>query len=266
VSFLDLRTLEPLATTKVAEEDSLAVPRSLAVANMLPNQPPTLFVGLADGNVVTYTIASLQNPFTARKSIILGTQQANFALLPRSGASDLQNVFATCEHPSLIYGSEGRMVYSAVTAEKAQSICSFDSETYPGAIAIASPSDDEGSYELRLAIVDEERTTHVDTLPVHETVRRIAYSPELHAFGLGTIKRTLTAGEEIVESHFKLVDEVLFKELHTYPLNRDELVECVIRCRLDDGMGGTAEGFVVGTAYLEDHEQEKGSGAKVRFW
>ncbi|KAH9827944.1 DNA damage-binding protein 1 [Teratosphaeria destructans] len=266
VSILDLATLAPNTTTRVAEDDSLAVPRSLAIANVLPEQPPTLFVGLADGNVVTYTITSPQQPFTARKSIVLGTQQPNFALLPRGSASKLQNVFATCEHPSLIYGSEGRMVYSAVTAEKAQSICSFDSEAYPGAIAIAS-ANDEGEYELKLAVVDEERTTHVQTLPVHETVRRIAYSPGLKAFGLGTIKRTLTAGEEIVESHFKLVDEVAFQELYTYPLNEDELVECCIRCGLDDGSGTgeLAERFVVGTAYLDDQDENSARGRLLVF-
>jgi DNA damage-binding protein 1 len=155
-------------------------------------------------------------------------------------------VFATCEHPSLIYGSEGRIIYSAVTAEKATSVCSFDSESYPGAIAIAT------SEDLRIALVDAERTTHVQTLLVNETVRRIAYSPSLKAFGMGTIKRILKGGVEIMQSHFKLADEILFKELDTYPLNEDELVESVMRCELDDGTGSLAERFVVGTAYLED--------------
>ena len=248
VSFLDLQTLQPIATEKVAEADELAVPRSLIVASILRGQPATLFVGLADGNVVTYSIesSSPQRLFSARKSIILGTQQANFALLPRGDG--LENVFATCEHPSLIYGSEGRMVYSAITADTATCICAFDSEAYPNAIAIATED------ELKLAMVDEERTTHVQTLPVHETVRRIAYSSDLKAFGLGTIKRTLFAGEELIESHFKLVDEVAFQELHTFALNAEELIECCVRCKLDDGYGGLAERFVVGTAYLDDAE------------
>ena len=143
------------------------------------------------------------------------------------------------------------MVYSAVTAEDATCICPFDSEAYPGAIALASAE----TGELKLAMVDEERTTHVQTLKVGETVRRIAYSAELKAFGLGTIKRTLSAGVEEVESHFKLVDEVAFQELHTYALNTDELIESVMRSQLDEGSGGLAERFVVGTAYLDDEQQ-----------
>lgn len=260
VSFLDLKTLQPIATESVADEaDTLAVPRSLVIASILPNAPPTLFVGLADGNVVTYTLQSQDKLFSARKSIVLGTQQANFVSLPRDDG--LENVLAICEHPSLIYGSEGRMVYSAVTAEDATCVCAFNSSAFPGAIAIATA--DAG--ELKLAVVDEERTTHVETLPVHETVRRIAYSPALKAFGLGTIKRTLKAGVEEVRSHFKLVDEVVFQELDTYALNEDELVECVIRCELDDGSGGLAERFVVGTAYLDDDEQDQAQKPRGRI-
>ncbi|WPH04392.1 mono-functional DNA-alkylating methyl methanesulfonate N-term-domain-containing protein [Acrodontium crateriforme] len=251
VAFLDLQKLEPIAETCVAD-DSLAVPRNIIVANILADQPATLFVGLADGNVITYSVESSTNPFAGRKSIILGTQQANFARLPR--ADGLENIFVTCEHPSLIYGQDGRIVYSAVTAETATSICSFDNATYPGAIAIATDN------ELKLAIVDEERTTHVQTLQVGETVRRIAYSPDLKAFGLGTIKRNLHAGVEEVESHFKLVDEVAFQELHTYALNEDELIESVMRCKLNDGSGDLAERFVVGTAYLDDQDQTSARG------
>lgn len=260
VSFLSLHDLQPTATEIVSQDDALAVPRSLAVARVLPNKPATLFVGLADGNVVTYSVTSPQQPFSARKSIVLGTQQANFSLLPRRSAEgDLQNVFATCEHPSLIYGSEGRIVYSAVTTSNASAICSFDSEPYPNAIAVVT---EEG--ELKLAAVDEERRTHVQSLPVNSTVRRIAYFPDLKAFGLGTIERTLSAGEEKVDSFFRLVDEVAFQELHSYRLNEDELIECCVRCKLDDGSGDLAERFVVGTAYLDDASGE-GDGTRGRI-
>ncbi|GAB7362694.1 hypothetical protein MBLNU230_g3002t1 [Neophaeotheca triangularis] len=245
---LDLQTLKPIVTERVADEDSIAVPRSLLIANILEGAPPTLFVGLADGNVVTYSILSADKPFTSRKSMILGTQQATFAALPRN-SNGLQNVFASCEHPSLIYGADGRMVYSAITASAASTICSFDTAAYPGAIAIGTETG-----ELKLAIVDEERNTHVQTLRVDKTVRRIAYSTELKAFGLGTIRRVLVKGEEIVSSHFQLVDEIAFQELHTFQLNEEEIVDSVMRCKLPDGSSDNTleERFVVGTSYMED--------------
>jgi DNA damage-binding protein 1 len=241
ISVCSLGTLEPITSVKISEE---TVPRSLLLTQIFAHQPPTLFAAMADGNVVTYSFNPSTNEFSGKKSIVLGTQQATFRALPRRDG--LFNVFATCEHPSLIYGSEGRLVYSAVTAEAATTVCPFDSEAYPGSIAIAT------SEDLRIALVDTERTTHVQTLKVDETVRRIAYSSSLKAFGLGTIKRLLKGGEEILISHFKLVDEIQFKELDTFQLKEGELVECVMRCELPDGSGSTAERFVVGTAYLDD--------------
>ncbi|GAB7346751.1 hypothetical protein MBLNU459_g1856t3 [Dothideomycetes sp. NU459] len=256
VSLLDRATLETIHTETV-EEDSVAVPRSLLVAHILKESPPTLFVGMADGSVITYMIDPSTNTLSGRKSIILGTQQANFRALPRGDG--LHNVFAICEHPSLIYGSEGRIVYSAITAEDASCVCSFDAEAYPGAIAIATTD------ELKMALVDEERTTHVQTLQVNETVRRIAYSPDLRAFGLGTIKRTVQDSCEMIESHFKLVDEVAFQELHTYSLKEEELVECCIRSKLDDGTGALAERFVVGTAYMDEETPGSARGRILVF-
>ncbi|KAF2199118.1 DNA damage-binding protein 1 [Delitschia confertaspora ATCC 74209] len=241
LSVCSLGTLESITTVEISQD---SVPRSLLLTQIFPDQPPTLFVAMADGNVVTFSVHPSTRKLSEKKSIILGTREANFRALPRG--KGLFNVFATCEHPSLIYSSEGRLTYSAITAENATTVCSFDSEAYPGAVAIATADD------LRIALVDTERTTHVQTLMVNETVRRIAYSPALKAFGLGTVKRILKNGEEILMSHFKLVDEILFKELDTYTLNEDELIESVMHCELEEGSGGLAERFVIGTAYLDN--------------
>lgn len=249
LAITSLETLEAVKTVQISED---SVPRSLLLTQIFPDHPPTLFAALADGNVVTFTFDPTTNELSGRKSIVLGTREASFRALPRGDG--LYNVFATCEHPSLIYASEGRLVYSAVTAEDATTVCPFDSAAYPGSVAIATQDD------LRISLIDTERTTHIQTLKVDETVRRIAYSPSLKAFGLGTIKRVLKGGEEFMIGHFKLVDEIQFKELDTYPLNEDEILECVIRCSLPDGSGGSAERFIVGTAYLDDQQATEERG------
>ena len=255
VSILSSSDLSEETTTQVSD-DAATVPRSVLLTQILPNQPPTLFIALANGNVVTFSV-NKDGKLSSRTSIVLGTQQANFRALARGDG--LWNVFVTCEHPSLIYGSEGRIVYSAVTAEKATYVCPFDSAAYPGAIAMASADD------LKIALVDTERTTHVQTLPVGDTVRRIAYSTELRAFGMGTIHREIRAGAEVVQSYFKLADEVVFKELSSYALGEDELVESVIRADLDDGKGELAERFVVGTAFLDEKQPKLVRGRILVF-
>ena len=256
VTILEVESLTVIENI-IVSDDAAAVPRSLLLTQILPKQSPTLFVAMADGNVITFSVDSNAFTLSAKKSIVLGTQQADFKALPQGDG--LFNVFATCEHPSLIYGSEDRIVYSAVTAEKATCVCPFNTIAYPGAIAIATAED------VQIAMVDTERTTHVQTLPVHETVRRVAYSTKLKVFGLGTIKRTLMEGVEVVQSHFKLADEVVFKELDTFPLNEDELVESVIRADLHERPRKTAERFVVGTAYLSDEHTDSVRGRIIVF-
>lgn len=244
ISVLDLRDFSTVEQVDAAPGE-VTVPRTLLVANMIQGQSAILFVALADGSVITFSMDSTNGQLTSRKKIVLGTQQADLRLIPRRDG--LYNVFAICEHASLIYGSEGRLTYSAVTAEEATCVCPFNAECYPDAIAIAT------KQELKIALVDEERSTHVRGQHVGETVRRIAHSLTLQAFGLGTIARSLEAGVEVVRSYFKLADEVTFNVQAMYALNDDELVESVMRAELPTGHGGNAaERFVVGTAYVDE--------------
>ena len=238
------------ATLEIVEEvavsdDALSVPRSLLLANVLADQDPTLFIGMANGEVVTYSVDMNTLKLASKKVSVLGSQPAAFKSLPRDDG--LSHVLATCEHPSLIYGSDGRIVFSAVNADKATSVCSFNSEVYPDAIAIATPGD------VTIAQVGTERTTNVNSLPVGRIVRRIAYSPSLKAFGLGTIGRSLIEGtREVVKSHFQLADEVMFEILDSFALNEEELVESVTRAEIREDSDELLERFVVGTAFLED--------------
>ena len=256
ISILKTSTLDTIQTLKLSE-DPVSVPRSILLTQLLQNQNPTLFVSMANGEVISFSADISNLSLTQKKVVVLGTQQANLKALP--GEEGLFNIFATCEHPSLIYGSEGRIIYSAVTAEKASCVCPFDIEAYPGAIAIATPED------LKIALVDTERTTHVQTLSAHETVRRVAYSSILKAFGLGTIRRTIDDGAEMIQSYFKLVDEILFRGLDSFALEDEELVESAITAELRDSSGTLVERFVVGTAYLDDHHGDSVRGRILVF-
>ncbi|KFY68099.1 hypothetical protein V497_00039 [Pseudogymnoascus sp. VKM F-4516 (FW-969)] len=251
VSIIDLRTLQPIQGDTLRNNDTAAVPRSMVLAQILPPKTsgPTLLVAMSDGVVHSYSVTPCTFALTNRKSVVLGTQQANLRVLPR--ADGLTNVFATCEHSSLIYSSEGRIIYSAVTAEGATFICPFNAAAYPDAIVVATAS------EIKISQIDTERRTHVRTLPMGETVRRVAYSPSEKVFGLGTIKRDLVNGEEIIESSFRLVDEIVFSELgKPFQLGipqGDELVETVIRAALPNTYGLPQERFIVGTSFLDDN-------------
>ncbi|AEO66386.1 uncharacterized protein THITE_2114471 [Thermothielavioides terrestris NRRL 8126] len=263
VSIIDLHTLEPIHGESLrTSKDDASIPRDLALVQMLPPSAsgPTLFVAMQDGNVVTFNV-SKDLALSGRKRVILGMRQARFHLLPQPDG--IFSIFATTEHPSLIYGSEGRIVYSAVTAEEATYICPFDTEAFPDCIVLATDA------QIRISQIDRERRTHVKPLQMGEMVRRIAYSPREKVFGLGCIKRDLVAGEEVVQSSFKLVDEIIFDRVgRSFPLGSPsytELVECVVRAELPDSYGAPAERFLVGTSYLADPDLGAGTDARGRI-
>ncbi|KAF3767909.1 hypothetical protein M406DRAFT_252515 [Cryphonectria parasitica EP155] len=252
ISIVDLATLDPRkGETMRKTDDNSSIPRDLALIQTLPQGVggPTLFISMEDGIVATFNVAP-DFSLSGRKSVRLGTQQARFHLLPRPDG--LTNIFATTENPSLIYGSEGRIVYSAVTAEDATYVCDFDTEAYPGSVVVATET------AIKISRIDTERRTHVTPLEMGETVRRIAYSPTEQVFGLGCVKRELSHGEEIITSSFKLVDEVIFskvgKPFQLEQSSSPELVECVIRATLSNSYGKPAERFLVGTSFMAEED------------
>ncbi|CAG8088602.1 unnamed protein product [Penicillium salamii] len=247
VSVLAIDDLAELHTKSLGPAGE-SFPRSVLVAQVLVNCPPTLFVSMADGCVVTFSLNPEDKSLSGNNKLVLGSEQPIFKKLPKGDG--LYNVFATCENPSLIYGSEGRIIYSAVNSEGATRICHLDAEAFPDAIAVAT------ERELKIALVDKEHTTQIQTLPMGSTVRRVAYSPSEKAFGLGTIERTFLGGDEHVKSHFVLADEIMFQQLDAIELGANELIESVIRAEVpagkdDQGKAATKDRFIVGTAFTE---------------
>lgn len=253
ISIVNLATLEPLHGESLRQtEDSASVPRDIALVQLHPPNVTgaTLLVALEDGNVVTFNMSMQGYTISGRKSVTLGSSPARLHVLPQDDGTC--NVFATTEHASLIYSAEGRIIYSATTADDATFVAPFDSEAFPNSIILSTDN------HIRLCHIDKERLTHVKTLPVKETVRRVAYSPTLKAFGLGCIKKELRNNEEIITSSFRLVDEIVFQELgEPFVLNAStslEMVEAVIRAELPDSTGNLAERFIVGTSFITDDE------------
>jgi DNA damage-binding protein 1 len=265
VSVLNISDMTVLHSEELRRKNTTSIPRAIAMTQMLPPQlaGPTLFIAMEDGIVLTFSVDRLSHQLSGRKSIVLGTQQAQFHILPRQDVNGLFNVFATCEHPSLIYGEEGRIVYSAVTAENASSVCPFNSEAYPNSIAVAT------STGIQISQVDTQRRTHVRTTAMNQTVRRIAYSAKERVFGLGCIKRELIDGEEIVSSSFQLVDDVNYDpigdEVSLSDDGRPELIECITRAELKSSSGELAERFVVGTSFLDEGSDDDVRGRILIF-
>lgn len=264
ISLVDMASLDSIHGESMRPtEDSSTVPRDVALVQLHPPETsgPTLLVAMEDGTVVTFNVSIKGFAVSGRKSVTLGSSPARLHILPLEGG--ICEVFATTDHASLIYSSEGRIIYSATTADDATFVAPFNSHAFPGSIVLST---DE---HVRICLVDKVRTTHVRTLNVSETVRRVAYAPTLKAFGIGCIKKELVGNEEVVTSTFKLVDEILFAE-QGQPFLLDaspflEVTECVIRAELTDMNGNPTERFIVGTSFVTNSQVQAGDGVQGRI-
>lgn len=250
VLILSSPTLATMSEEILGGVDSVAIPRSLLLARVIEGGPPTLLVAMGDGTLFTFSVNENDCSLSQKKSIILGTQSMYFQTLAKRDG--LVNVFATSDHPSLIYGSEGRIMYSAVTADKATHVTAFNARTFPGAVVVATEGD------LKLALVDPLRTIHVQTLPIGDLVRRIAHSKEKKLFGVATIhlRTDLATGDDRFKCFFRVVDEVVFGLLDSIELNDMELVECLVCAKMGNGDGTFTDRFMVGTGYQDPTKDE----------
>ena len=253
ISIINLDNLEAYHSEPLRQsKNSASVPRDVVLVQLYSPSisGPTLLAALEDGTVVTFNVEPDSLAMSGRKSVTLGNSPARLHILPQPNGTC--NVFTTTEHASLIYSTEGRIMYSATTADDATFVVPFDSEAYPDSIILSTDN------QLKLSQVDKERLTHVKSLAVRETVRRVAYSPNLKAFGLGCIKKELVHNDEMITSSFKLVDEIVLQEVgRAFPLDGSatlELVECVIRAELIDSYGNPEERFLVGTSFVGAEE------------
>jgi DNA damage-binding protein 1 len=256
VSVINLETLDAIRGESLRQtEDSSSVARDVCLAQLHPRDRfgPTLLIATEDGNVVTYDVSADGHELSGRKSVTLGNSPSRFHLLPHGDGEC--SIFATTEFASLIHSDDGRVVYSATTADDATYVVPLPTQTSDSSIIISTDS------HVRMCFVDKMRRTHVKSLTIGESVRRVAYSPELRAFGLGCIKKELVNNQEIVTSSVKLVDEIIFEELGT-PFKLDqsagiELIECIIRAQVSDAKKNHSERFIVGTSFIQDDPKVK---------
>ncbi|KAK6356558.1 hypothetical protein TWF718_000909 [Orbilia javanica] len=232
-----------------------SVPRSIMVANMEGDGPSSLFVGMADGEVLTYTITKDSSILSDQKRIRLGTQTVTFEALPRKVGDDSACVIATGERPTMIYGEEGRTVYSAITLSQASSVVAFNAEAFPDTVVVAT---DESVF---IAKIDEARTTHTQMLPLHQFARRVAFSKEKRVYGVATIRNSIdtVTGMESSSCYIHVIDENFYDKIDAYELHPNELVESLVCASLANPDGTFSEKFVVGTGIGNDsNEGEKG--------
>lgn len=257
ISMLSLPRLEVIAEAALSEQSTKPnVPRSIIVANILPNRPPSLLVSMSDGTLHTFSLDPETCGLLDKKSLTLGTQAFSFQALPRRDGT--HSVFGAGDHPCLIYGEgdNSRLVYSAVTSENVTHARPFNAEAYPSSVVTVA------DWSLKISSVDLTRGVHISTLKVGDVVRRVSYSNERNIYGIVTIRSVtdIPTGEERYTSFVRVVDGTEFAIIDSYELRRYEFVESILCTHLDNGDGTRDEKFLVGTGFQLPAPRPSGKG------
>ncbi|KAL5615397.1 uncharacterized protein BROUX77_001234 [Berkeleyomyces rouxiae] len=264
ISLVALETMNVVATVSIPKsEDSIAVPRDIVLTQIHPQgqSDPTLVVAMDDGVVMTSSISPMDYSVSSTTTVVLGTQEGRLHVIPQQGGTN--TVLVTNDLSSLIYSEPNKtaLVFSATTIENATSVVSFNSDAFPDSLVIAA------NDQLLIGVIDNQRRTHVKTLPLKKTIRRLAYIPSQQAFILACLSKRLERNEEIVESSLQLVDEIMFSPLgEPFTLEHEshlQVPESLDILKFHDEIEGDVERIVIGTSFIEVDSAEAGGTLTV---
>ncbi|KAL1896891.1 hypothetical protein Cpir12675_002612 [Ceratocystis pirilliformis] len=267
ISLVNLTTMRISATFTIPKsEDSIAVPRDAALVQIHKENEgnPSLIVAMDDGMAVVFSILLADYSVSSMITVVLGSREGQLYVLPRE-EDGTNRVLVASDLPSLIYSeTPSKYIFSATTFEDVTSIVSFDSDAFPGSLIIAA------NGQLLIGTIDDQRRTHVKTLPLKKTVRRLAYLPSQQAFILACLSKRLVNNEEVVESSLQLVDEIMFRPLGDPLLlehkSHSQIPESLDILEFYDSIDGKVERLVVGTSYIESGSIEtEASGTLTVF-
>lgn len=130
------------------------------------------------------------------------------------------HVFACSDRPTVIYSSNRKLLYSNVNLKQVVTVAPFNCAAFPNALAIVG-SDEEGV--LRIGSIDEFQELHVQTFPINESPRRIAYLAQRKCFGVISTGTVEAEPETIGSTTVMSFDEV---EVGYVRLHDDQTFDC----------------------------------------
>ena len=148
-----------------------------------------LFVGLGDGTLIYFQLSFLYPNASSsmdttehssinkdgewvlnhRKKVVLGVRALSLTPFLNS-ANNTSCVFIACDRPTIIYSHHKKLLFSCVNMnQEIIHMTSFHSELFPHCLALSSDSG------FSIGTIDDIQKLHIQTVPIGEGPRRIAY-------------------------------------------------------------------------------------------
>lgn len=251
VRLLRLPSLETVTTELLGGG---VIPRSVLIS-VFEGQH-MLLAGLGDGQLFTFALETETAALSERKKISLGTQPI---VLGKFTSNSTEHVFAACDRPTVVYSSNGKLLYSNVNRKDINHVCPFHCEDFKDHLAISTED------EMTIGTVDDIQKLHIRTIPLQEQPRRICHQPQTRAFAVVTVMASELDADKHEETYYlRVYDDQTFEVLDSV-----ELEPCEVACSLISTSFSEKEAdasyLVVGTAFALPGEQEASKGRILVF-
>ncbi|KAI6221851.1 DNA damage-binding protein 1 [Aphelenchoides fujianensis] len=194
---LDEGALKPMAETAVVG-DVLA--RSMVLTRM--EGTLYLLVALGDGTLFYFHVDEQTGELSEEKKTTLGSchspppsphssarlQAPGPMRLKRFNARSHTNIFACSDRPAVIFSSNQKLVFSNVNLKSVTEMCPLNSQHLPNSLALAD------SERLFIGQIDDIQKLHIRSVPLGESVSRIAHQPETQSIAILTSRVDQPAG------------------------------------------------------------------------
>uniref|UniRef100_A0A1B6DPY2 DNA damage-binding protein 1 n=2 Tax=Clastoptera arizonana TaxID=38151 RepID=A0A1B6DPY2_9HEMI len=293
---LKVPTLEQICAEYLGGE---IIPRSILLVTF--EDVAYLLCAMGDGSLLYFIIDRFTGLLSDKRKMILGTQPTmlrKFKLLSTTDRSLTTNVFATSDHPTVIYSSNNKLIFSKLNLKEVNLMCSLHSINYPDSLVLVT-----ASY-LTIGSIDDVQKLHIRTIHLGEAPRRIAHQEVTQTFGVITMRVdvhqrggliqtrpsastlakkkttsslanscfsstevTLPNSENIVgleqEVHNLLIlDQHSFEVLHSHELLPNEYALSLVSTKLGEDPDTY---YIVGTAFVDPEDSEPKQGRIVMF-
>lgn len=285
VKVLRVPSLE-LLHTQLLGGDTL--PRSVIMVSF--SATPYLLCALGDGCLLYYHLDINSGTLSASKRVVLGTKPIVLKSFELSGS---RHVFACSNHPTIIHSSNHKLLFSNVNLKEVNYLCTLNSGAFKDSLALVDDS------TLTIGFVDQIQMLHIQTIPLGETPRRIAYQESTNTFAVLSCRidvpshdppgsfipqrasvsttvpsRTVCPApddlqvapdgvDELEVFSVLLVDQTNFDVTHAYQLFPREHAVSIASCTV--GSDPKSAYFVVGTAFVLPSEKEPVRGRILVF-
>ncbi|XP_060861972.1 DNA damage-binding protein 1 [Metopolophium dirhodum] len=184
VKILQLPDFEELVREPLGEE---IIPRSILMVTF--ENIDYLLCALGDGSLCYFHLNPENGVLSDKRKVNLGTQPT---LIRKFQSLATTSVFACSDHPTVIYSSNNKLIFSNVNLRKVNHMCSLNTKSYPDSLAMATDT------AIIIGTIDEMQKLHIRTIPLGEAPRRIAHQESSKSFGVITMRIDVHEGINLV--------------------------------------------------------------------